>query len=345
MMAANHEAEVKNHLNKIKDLETRMNESADSSMTRFKREHRNGSGSDQIATASQRRKTVELEGVVASLQAKNIELISARAVFRKQEIDFWKKEGDSIKKDYERQLSDLRGEFFMKTNNDGYLHKTAIEGLQAQLKDQRATLTGQVFALKKELKSVTTGSEQHLKAQLTEARERESSHRETLEKERMTFEKKIDQYKSDLRRERAHVKEAQKGQEERLAGEQYRLEKELRRQAESLKVQHEQEQYRLRSAVEDLRGTLVVKEQFKCLADSGINKRFTKLAKEVEDFARLEWSAESEAHWFEQLQQLHPHNPRKLKQALVQNSAWIGPRALIFRSPSRCSRIMRAGWT
>jgi hypothetical protein len=111
------------------------------------------------------------------------------------------------------------------------------------------------------------------------------------------------------------------------------MEKELRKQEESLKVQNEQEQYRLRSAVEDLKGALVVKEQFKGLADSDITSRFTKLAQEVEDFARLEWDPEREVHWSEQLQQLHPRNTRKLKQAIVRNSVWIGLCGLVFRSP------------
>lgn len=312
-IASKHGADIKKYHNKIKDLETQLGASEET-IAGLKKEQRTF-GVEQTVIASQRRKTEELERLVASLQVKNAELISANLASRKQEADALRKEGSALKEVYERQLSDLRGEFFMKTKNDVHLHKKAIEGLQAKLKDERSQLTGQISALEKEIKSVL------------------KTHREILQKERTKSEDIIEQYERMLDRERMLVKEAQKGQEQRRADEQRRMEKELRKQEESLKVQHEQEQFRLRSAVEDLKGALVVKEQFKGLADSDITSRFTKLAQEVEDFARLEWDPEREVHWSEQLQQLHPRNTRKLKQALVRNSVWIGLRVLVFRSP------------
>jgi chromosome segregation ATPase len=163
-IAAKHGADIKKYHNKIKDLETQLGASAET-IVRLKKEHRN-SDSDQTAIASQRRKTEELEGLVAS---------------RKKETDDLRKKGGALKDDYERQLSDLRGEFFMKTKNNDHLHKKAIESLQAQLKDERGRLTSQIYALEKEIKCALRDCEQNMKAQFAE---QEKTHREILQKER-----------------------------------------------------------------------------------------------------------------------------------------------------------------
>lgn len=356
-MARKHEADLKKYKNRIKDLQKHLEADTDRA-AKWKHEH--GDHAANLAElAIQKERADELERVAKSLQAKNVELIyehvasrkketealrkeqnilreeferelSALRASKKEETDALRKEQQTLKDDHARQIKEMRSAVLKKAKTEDHLHSKAVESLQNQLKDERAKSTEQMAALTKELKTALTDCEQNMKAQFAE---QERAHHESLDKQRRSFAQEIGRYENLLRQERAHLKEAQKGQEERQAGERRRLEEELRKQEQSLKIRYEQEQYQLQTAVEDLKGALVVKQHFKGLADSEVASQFNKLAREIEDFARIEWSAEREARWSEQLQQLYPRNTRKLKQALVQNSVWIGLRALIFRSP------------
>lgn len=328
-MVTKHEKDSKRYKSKIKDLEQQLDRSA-AEISKLQEEQR-VSASDETASEVLRQDIQTLHLEIHSLKSQNAELVSAHTATLKKEADAWVAERNELKANYERQLSDLRGEMFMKSKKDQHLHDKAMEDLQQYIKEEQMKWATHMHTLKAELEGRMMDRDQDANKRL---RDQERKYAETFKAEQANFEKKIKKLETQLRQQQTHLQEAQKSNEERRADEQRRLEKELRRQSDSLKGKYENEQHQLRSAVEDLKGALVAKEHFKGLTDSEISSRFTKLAQEVEDFARLEWDPAREAEWLTpQLQRLQPRNTRKLKQAIVQNSVWVGLREHVFSSP------------
>ena len=102
--------------------------------------------------------------------------------------------------------------------------------------------------------------------------------------------------------------------------------------------EHDDEKQRIQQIAEDLKQDLSTREHIKGLADREVALQFKKLSTDIEDFSRIEWDAHHEADWPYseiELRTLRPHNVRKLKQQIVQNSLWLVLHEHVFRSPFR----------
>ncbi|KAF2827324.1 hypothetical protein CC86DRAFT_439794 [Ophiobolus disseminans] len=314
-MVAKHDNDSRRYEGIIKDLEHQMQKSAEEVSRLQKAQHVAVSG--EAMNADLRKQTDALNQTITSLKAQNVQLVSTHNIRLKKETDRFDEEQLELKQSYEKQLSDLKGEMLTKSKKEEHLCTEAMESLQRRM----------VRVFDQRMMDRDQDANKQLQA-------REEEYAKAVRLESMKFEKKVTDLESHLRQQQAQLNEAKKTHEERQADEQYRFERELHRQKELLREQYESEQQRLRSTVEDLKGALVAKEHSKGLPDSEITSRFSKLAQEIRDFARVEWIPDREAEWLTpQLQQLKPRNTRKLKLAIVQNSVWIGLCEHVFRSP------------
>jgi hypothetical protein len=210
--------------------------------------------------------------------------------------------------------------------------RESLDKLHKQLdmeRTKREACATELEATKSQMEEQTL----HTKAQFEE---RERYYKEISYKVRIAFEKKLTKLQDQLRNQEDLVRQAQTTHEERFMEEKSRLEVELRHQKLMLTEIHQEEKYQLRAVIEDFKLASATREQFKGLTNADLTSRFSKLAQEIEDFARLDWDAVRGSQWWtQQLQQLNPRNTRKLKQKIVQNSLWISLDDCIFRSPFR----------
>ncbi|KAH8732202.1 hypothetical protein GQ44DRAFT_697245 [Phaeosphaeriaceae sp. PMI808] len=89
---------------------------------------------------------------------------------------------------------------------------------------------------------------------------------------------------------------------------------------------------------EYLKQSLSSREHIKGLTDREVVIRFKKLSTDIEEFSRVEWDPFSENSWpysETELSALRPHNVRKLKQQIVQNSVWLALHEQVFQTPFR----------
>jgi hypothetical protein len=115
--------------------------------------------------------------------------------------------------------------------------------------------------------------------------------------------------------------------------------KEAHCQRESrLREEYEAEKQQIQQVAEDLKQDLSSREHVKGLTDREVASRFKKLSAEIEDFSRIDWNPQLGEGWpfsETELDQLHPHNVRRLKRQILQNSLWLSLHEGVFRSPFR----------
>jgi chromosome segregation ATPase len=233
---------------------------------------------------------------------------------------------------HERRLHDIQkhvGKEVLEKQKD---HESSLDRLRKQLDAERATRETYMAELET-AKALVRQQELHAKAQFDK---QEKRYIEASLRERAVHGKEMADYQSQIHHQREHLQELQKTEDERTVNNQQRMAIELQKQKTSLTEQHNAEKYALLVIIEDFKLASATRDRPKGLTDTDLVTRFSKLAQDVEDFARLEWDPACEAQrWTQQLNQLNPRNRRKLKQKLIQNSLWISLHEHVFRSPYR----------
>jgi DNA repair exonuclease SbcCD ATPase subunit len=238
---------------------------------------------------------------------------------------------------YERRLHDIQKGADKKVQEKQKEHDRSLGSLHGSLNKLRKQLdaeqaTRETYMAEMEAaKALVKQQELLAKAQFDK---QEKRYMEASLRDRAVHGKELTDYQSQIHQQREHLQELQKTEKERTVHNQRRMAIELQKQKTLLTEQHNAEKYALLVIIEDFKLASATRERPKGLTAADLVTRFSKLAQDVEDFARLEWDPTREAErWTKQLNQLNPRNTRKLKQKLIQNSLWINLHEHVFRSP------------